>query len=548
MKNLLGRANSESAYFPTENRSPKNKQSLNLEDETDKYHKKARSPDKSKTISAHNDFNQRQKENPGGKVYIIIGGYPDLRNALESRGWIENPDPYSKQFNLKWALKKIDINYDQLSTNQLVNHFEKNTTVTTKVGLARNIRNNIWYQNDDIDEYFPKCYDLNDVAEFDDFVEEFKFSQAVAILKQSVDPKINTKLFAANSKLFKVKLCVALDICQRRIRPFDNLVEDLMRSEELFVNQEEWELLILQQDNGVLKSAKYERIIKSIQLRFGVELEKPTETIEEGVSLQVQLALKQFDAYNPQKDMNKGKNVWIVKPADLSRGRGIACHDDLANLLEHVKVRDCEWIAQKYIENPLVIKNKKLDIRQWVLVTDWAPLTIWFFDECYIRFTAGDYNPEDFNNKFSHLTNNSIAKHCEQFDMSEIEGNMWSCQEFSDHIKGETGQDHFFEKIQPQMKKMVIKSLQSVQDMMESRKNSFELFGYDFLIDDDFKPWLIEINSSPSMEYSTAITSRLVKAVLEDTVKVLVDYPKAKNKKACDTGFFKCIFSGKPVI
>ncbi len=80
---------------------------------------------------------------------------------------------------------------------------------------------------------------------------------------------------------------------------------------------------------------------------------------------------------------------------------------------------------------------------------------------------------------------------------------MWSCQEFSTHIQNETGQNYFYEKIQPQMKRIVIKSLQSVQDMMESRKNSFELFGYDFLIDDTYKPWLIEINSSPTMEYST---------------------------------------------
>jgi len=258
--------------------------------------------------------------------------------------------------------------------------------------------------------------------------------------------------------------------------------------------------------------------------------------------------LKQFEANSVQYDLNKGKNVWIVKPASLSRGRGIACYNDLGSLLEHVKVRDCEWIAQKYIEHPLVVKNKKLDIRQWVLVTDWAPLTIWFYDECYIRFSASEYNPDDLHNKFSHLTNNSIGKHCEQFETSEIEGNMWSCSEFSEHIKNESGKDMFYEKIQPGMKTMVIKSLQSVQDMMESRKSSFELFGYDFLVDGDYKPWLIEINSSPSMEYSTSITERLVQSVLDDTVKVIIDYPKAKIKKTVDTGSFKCIHPAKSNI
>jgi len=55
------------------------------------------------------------------------------------------------------------------------------------------------------------------------------------------------------------------------------------------------------------------------------------------------------------------------------------------------------------------------------------------------------------------------------------------------------------------MKHIVIKSLQSAQELSDAPKNGFELYGYDFMIDENNKTWLIEINSSPSMDYSTVI-------------------------------------------
>lgn len=71
------------------------------------------------------------------------------------------------------------------------------------------------------------------------------------------------------------------------------------------------------------------------------------------------------------------------------------------------------------------------------------------------------------------------------------------------------------------MKKIAIESLQSVLENVQPRKNSFEILGYDFMIDEELKVWLIEVNSSPSMDYSTEITTRLVKEGLHDLGMVI---------------------------
>ena len=83
------------------------------------------------------------------------------------------------------------------------------------------------------------------------------------------------------------------------------------------------------------------------------------------------------------------------------------------------------------------------------------------------------------------------------------------------------------DRIYDSIKNIVINSLESVQDNFEQRRGvPFEMFGYDIMVDDDLNSWLIEVNSSPAMDYSTDVTERLVKMVLEDTIKVVIDYHK----------------------
>ena len=238
--------------------------------------------------------------------------------------------------------------------------------------------------------------------------------------------------------------------------------------------------------------------------------------------------LKRLEKSLPQYKLNGLQNIWILKPSNLSRGRGVTCVNSLYPIMQSLSAtNDTGLIVQKYIENPLIIKNRKFDIRQWVLVTCLNPLTIWMWKEPYLRFGAEDYIMGDLNNIYSHLTNNSIAKHSTQFkNEKKFEGDMWTCKEFSDFI-GERRWEEIHEKI----KNAIICSFYAAHHEIKQRENSHELYGYDFMIDEDYNVYLIEVNASPALDYSTKITKDAVKDMVKDLIKLVIDYNNGRDYK-----------------
>ena len=114
----------------------------------------------------------------------------------------------------------------------------------------------------------------------------------------------------------------------------------------------------------------------------------------------------------PHFNMNGTENLWLLKPGASSRGRGIKIYktfDKVVGRIERLRGHMLFWVVQKCIENPLVVEGRKFDIRQWVLVTDWNPLTIWLYTDSYVRFCVAEYDPKADSRK-NHLTNNSVQK------------------------------------------------------------------------------------------------------------------------------------------
>lgn len=50
-----------------------------------------------------------------------------------------------------------------------------------------------------------------------------------------------------------------------------------------------------------------------------------------------------------------------------------------------------------------------------------------------------------------------------------------------------------------------------------------EIFGLDFMIDENFKAWLIEVNTNPCLEISSALLSKIIPNMIDNAFRIALD-------------------------
>jgi tubulin monoglycylase TTLL3/8 len=283
-----------------------------------------------------------------------------------------------------------------------------------------------------------------------------------------------------------------------------------------------------------------------------VSIKLTSSNAEDERKNQVQDALSKLSEHWCYHGSDGHHNAWIIKPGHSSRGRGIKCMSNLLDIMKYCLKRKHATIVQKYVETPMLLSAKKFDIRMWICVTDWNPMTLWAFDPCYLRICVQDHTLSDLEDVYKHLCNRCVQVKSGQYigteaeaavaagagagakdgqkdlkkgkrqdEESESEGDdeegdvgvhMWDSQQFKEFLDQKYGAESrtWEMKLRPAMWKIAVQTMHAVQDVVKHRRNSFEWFGFDFLIDESLQPWLLEVNISPDMSLATDVLQRVV--------------------------------------
>ncbi|KAL6062699.1 hypothetical protein STEG23_014899, partial [Scotinomys teguina] len=261
---------------------------------------------------------------------------------------------------------------------------------------------------------------------------------------------------------------------------------------------------------------------------------------------------------------SKDRGPWIVKPVASSRGRGVY----LINNPNQISLEE-NILVSRYINNPLLIDDFKFDVRLYVLVTSYDPLVIYLYEEglaspghglaalsavtspvlchvcavvCFLslvlfwsfsslQLCGYDQGSKNIRNQFMHLTNYSVNKKSGDYvscDDPEVEdyGNKWSMSAMLRYLKQE-GKDTT--ALMAHVEDLIIKTIISAElaiatackTFVPHRSSCFELYGFDVLIDNTLKPWLLEVNLSPSLACDAPLDLKIKASMISDMFTVV---------------------------
>ncbi|KAL4684267.1 hypothetical protein H8959_021961 [Pygathrix nigripes] len=234
--------------------------------------------------------------------------------------------------------------------------------------------------------------------------------------------------------------------------------------------------------------------------------------------------------------------IWICKPTASNQGKGIFLlrnREEVAAL--QAKTRSVEddpihqktpfrgpqaRVVQRYIQNPLLLDGRKFDVRSYLLIACTTPYMI-FFSHGYARLTLSLYDPHS-SDLSGHLTNQFMQKKSPLYVLLK-EDTVWSMEHLNGYINNTfwkargLPKDWVFTTLTKRMQQIMAHCFLAAKAKLECKLGYFDLIGCDFLIDDNFKVWLLEMNSNPALHTNCEVLKEVIPGVVIETLDLALE-------------------------
>lgn len=232
----------------------------------------------------------------------------------------------------------------------------------------------------------------------------------------------------------------------------------------------------------------------------------------------------------------KKSATFICKPESGCQGKGIFVFKNIKD----IKVGE-HCVIQQYLSKPFIMDGFKFDLRIYVLVTSCDPLRIYVYKDGLGRFATVKYHDPTCTNvseQCMHLTNYAINKTSKDFIRDDDTG---SKRRISTVNQWFIDNGYNIKKIWADIEDVIIKTLIAAHPILKHNYRScfpnhnrgsacFEILGFDVLLDKKLKPWLIEVNHSPSFHTDAPLDKEVKEGLLSDTLNLIDLYANDKRK------------------
>lgn len=353
----------------------------------------------------------------------------------------------------------------------------------------------------------PRMYELTDDADLANFHKDFYWSIAVGIVMFLNDQPTMEGWFNMRHHSLEVDgILLALRVVSHAVERVEN----------------GWGLRCGEIDDSYMHERWWPTICRAhealIKLRCRIRTQSVAMTRQ--ICNQVRRLAQKIFSYWPHHRYDGHRNVWIVKPAASGRGDSILVSDDLQKIMRHLDYDYRRYIVQRYIERPLLVHRTKFDLRHYFLITiDEHNFCGWTHREaCDVKICSTPFTLDNFNESI-HVTNTAVQSKYENKSTALPDNHMWSLHRLNEYFEMIGHPNAYYKRVLPLIKQTLHQISQYAIDNIELRPGRFELFGCDWIIDENFTPHLLEINRAPALAYYTPVSVIANSRLIEDLVK-----------------------------